>query len=213
MDQNVKTLYDLKLEKTRNALIRNNMETHIVEDEGALKQLVRHLIKPHSSVSVGGSQTLFETGIIEDLRSMDITFHDRYQEGLSQEEIEDVYRLAFSDDYYIMSSNAITEEGMLFNIDGKGNRVAALTFGPKHVIVVAGFNKIVANIDEALKRVHGIAAPANALRLNKETPCTNFGQCSDCKSRDRICSHYVTTKRQGEAGRIIVILVKQNLGY
>lgn len=213
MDQNLKTLFDLKLEKTRNALIKNNMETHIVENTEELRILMNNLVKDKSSVSVGGSQTLFETGIIDDLRSRDIIFHDRYQEGLTKEQIQDVYRKAFSDDYYIMSSNAISEEGHLINVDGNGNRVAALTFGPKHVIVIAGYNKIVVNEKEARQRVQTIAAPANAIRLNKETPCTNFGQCDDCKSKDRICSHYVVTKRQSVAGRIIVILVKENLGY
>ncbi len=213
MDQNLKTLMDLKIEKTRNALIKNNMEAHIVENAEELNELISKLIKPETSVSVGGSQTLFETGIIDQLRKMPITFNDRYDQSLTAKEIDDVHRQAFLADYLITSSNAITEDGLLYNVDGKGNRVAALIFGPKHVIVVAGANKIVPDLEAAMKRVENIAAPANAIRLNKETPCTNFGHCAHCKSKDRICSHYVVTGRQGTPGRISVIIVKESLGY
>ena len=213
MDQNIQTLMNIKLEKTRNALIKNNMETHIVENKEELNEIMTHLIKEGSSVNVGGSQTLFEAGIIDLLRDMPIQFNDRYTPNLTVEELENLHRQSFMADYFITSSNAITEDGLLYNVDGKGNRVAALTFGPKHVIVIAGINKIVPNLDAAIERVKNTVAPANAIRLNKETPCTNFGHCADCKSKDRICSHFLVTGRQATSGRITIILVKESLGY
>lgn len=213
MDINVKTLMDLKIERTKNALLYNNMETIVVENKKELQNVIEQMILPKSKVSVGGSQTLFEAGIIDLLRQMDIQFNDRYDPNIKPEEMNDLHRLAFSADYLIMSSNAVTEDGLLYNVDGNGNRLAALIFGPKNVIVVVGYNKIVKDIDEAVQRVKSIAAPANALRLNKDTPCTNFGECRNCRSRDRICSHFVTTGYQSHKGRIKVIIVKEKLGY
>ena len=213
MDKNLEILNDLRIEKTKRALEKNNFNTVVLNDEKELLAWVQNIVEENSKVAVGGSQTLFETGVIDLLRTMNISFIDRYQEGLTREQTLDLFKEAFFADYFITSSNAITEDGLLYNVDGTGNRVAALTFGPKHVIVVAGTNKIVKNLESAKERVCMISAPANAIRLNKETPCSNFGECENCHSKDRICSHYVVTGRQSKKGRISVVLLRKNFGY
>ena len=154
--------------------------------------------------------TLFEAGVMELLRNGNYNFLDRYAEGA---DIQGIYEAAFTSDVYFMSSNAITENGELYNVDGNGNRVAALTWGPKSVIIVAGYNKIVKDLDEAAERVKDIAAPANATRLGCDTPCTKVGHCMNCASQRRICATTVICARQRVQNRIKVILVGEELGY
>ena len=157
--------------------------------------------------------SLAEMGVMDHLRSGRYDFLDREKKGLSAEDIDRLYRESFFTDAYFSSSNAITEEGELYNVDGNGNRVAALLFGPKKVIIVAGVNKIVRDIDEAIKRNREIAAPANAKRLNKNTPCTKIGYCMDCKSPEKICREYTLIKSQRDKNRIHVIFINENIGY
>ncbi|MDF9823666.1 hypothetical protein M2475_000013 [Breznakia sp. PF5-3] len=215
MDKNVRKIMDIKLERTKKALLKNNMNAEILDDERAVLEYLKTTIEEGTRVSVGGSQTLFECGIIEALRKMPITFEDRYEEGLSREAMLELFRHAFTCDYYISSSNAVSENGELYNVDGTGNRVAALTFGPKKVFLVVGENKIVKDLSEAIARIENIAAPMNSERLDKKTPCTVTGSCSSCMSEDRICTSYVATKKQQNSnkGRITVLLVKKSLGY
>lgn len=157
--------------------------------------------------------TLFETGVIDHLRSGRYNFLDRYKEGLTDSDIKEIYRKSFFADAYFTSSNAITEDGEIYNVDGNGNRVAAMIYGPDKVIIVAGINKIVKDLDEAIERNREMAAPANAKRLNKNTPCAKIGYCMDCTSADRICRNYVLIKNQGRKDRMYVIFVNKNLGY
>lgn len=213
MDINTKNLMEIKLEKTKEALLKNNMDARILEDDEQVREEITKIIEEGSRVSVGGSQTLFECGIIDLLRGMDIQFEDRYAKGLTREEMEEIYHKAFTCDYYLSSSNAVTMNGELYNVDGNSNRVAAISYGPKHVILVVGANKIVKDLEEAKKRVETIAAPANCLRLNKKSACSKTGVCVDCKSEDRICATYVTHKYQLKKNRIIVLLVKEEFGY
>ncbi len=213
MDNNTDKIYELQLQKTKQALIKNNMEAYVVQDANEAKQLILSMIPSNSSVSVGGSMTLFETGIIELLRNMHIDFMDRYAPGLSPQEMKQIYRETFLSDYYISSTNAITLEGELYNVDGNGNRVAAITYGPEHVIIVASRNKIVANIEEAHKRVQQIAAPSNCVRLQRQTPCAKVGYCVDCQSEERICCSFVVHRQQINKNRIKVILVNEDFGY
>ena len=213
MDINTKNLIDIKLEKVKDALIKNNMDARILEDDEAVREEITKIIEDGARVSVGGSQTLFECGIIDLLRGMDICFEDRYAKGLTREEMEEIYHKAFTCDYYLASSNAVTMNGELYNVDGNSNRVSAISYGPKHVILVVGSNKIVKDLEEAKRRVENIAAPANCLRLNKESACTKIGHCVDCKNENRICSTFVTHKYQMKKNRIIVLLVKEEFGY
>ena len=154
--------------------------------------------------------TLSECGVLEHLKSDRYNYLDRYAAGA---DVQKIFRQAFFCDTYITSTNAVTEAGELYNIDGNGNRVAAMLFGPKSVIVVAGYNKIVANLEEARTRLRQIAAPANAVRLNMATPCKVLGSCKDCHSDGRICCDYVVMSQQRVANRVKVILVGEQLGY
>lgn len=170
------------------------------------------LISDHSSVSWGGSMTLTECGLMESIKRSDLTLIDR-DSAKSPQERESLLRQAFLADYYFMSANAITLDGQLVNVDGSGNRVAALCFGPRHVIMMVGMNKVASNVEEAISRVHRTAAPPNALRLSLSTPCSSTGVCTDCLSADCICAQTVVTRFNRTPGRIHVILIGEHLGY
>lgn len=213
MDENVKKIMNKKVERTIENLKKNHMPAYFVQDEQEAIEVIKTILSPGDMVSMGGAMTMFETGIIDFLRNSDYHFMDRYAEGNTPEDIRDIYVKTFGADGFFTSSNAITEEGELYNVDGNGNRVAAMAYGPKKVIVVAGVNKIVRNIDEAIVRNREVAAPANALRLDQATPCAHTGKCSDCNSPDRICSTYITMRRQRIKDRIHVIIINKSLGY
>lgn len=213
MDAHLNKTVAQKVARTIENLKRNQMNGYYVEDAEALKSLVKDMLKAGETVSVGGSQTLFETGLFDLLKSGDYNYLDRYAEGITPEETQTLFRNVFFADTYISSTNALTETGELYNVDGSGNRVAAITFGPKRVIIIAGINKIVKDVDAAYQRNRQYAAPANCNRLSLKTPCTIVGECSDCKSPDRICNAFVRTGYQRDQNRIHVIIVGQNLGY
>ncbi|MCX6555973.1 MAG: lactate utilization protein [Candidatus Aminicenantes bacterium] len=173
------------------------------------------MVPAGSLVGLGGSETIIETGLIDALRRMEIRLLDRYREGVSKDEVNDMRRQGLLADVFICSSNAITADGRLVNVDGTGNRVAAMIFGPKKVIIIAGMNKVAANLEGAIARVKGIAAPANSLRVGVETPCAHTGFCQDphCHPPHRICCQLVVTEANMTPGRIIVVLVNEELGY
>jgi len=213
VDKNLKAVITKQVERTMNNLVKNNMMAFYVESKDQVVDKVAELIKEGETVAVGGSVTLEETGVLEHLRSGRYNFLDRYADGLSRDQVEEIFRKSFFADTYLTSTNAITEDGELYNVDGNGNRVAAMIYGPKSVIVVAGINKIVKNTDEAIERVRRIAAPANTVRLNKNTPCTKTGYCVDCRTDDRICCSYTVFRLQRVKDRIKVILVGESLGF
>ncbi len=215
MDKNKYEIIRLKMERTAEALRKNNIYCECVENCDEALDVISTLINEGDTVSVGGSMTLFEAGVIDMLRSGDYNFLDRYEEGLTQTEINDIFARAMTCDAYFTSSNAITEKGELYNVDGTGNRVAAMCWGPKSVIVVAGYNKVVKDIEAAKIRVAEIAAPANAVRLNMNSPCTEIGKCVNCNTDFRICATAVTIGHQMPKfkDRIKVILVGEELGY
>lgn len=213
MDDSARFVLEQKVERTIESLNSNNMDGYYVRDEKELFAKIKELTNEGDTVSVGGSMTLFETGLIDFLRTENFNFIDRYAEGLSKEDIKEIFRKSFSADVFFASSNAITEEGELYNVDGVGNRVAAMIYGPDKVIIVAGVNKIVKDLDDAITRNREISAPANAKRLNRKTPCAKVGYCMDCTSPERICSAYTLIKKQIQRGRIHVIFVDKELGY
>lgn len=202
-------------------LERNHLNPRVVETKADVLPLVEQLLREGDTVAVGGSVTLNQTGVIELLRNGKYQFLDRYAEGLSRNQVEDIFRRSIFVDTYLCSANAITEQGELYNVDGTGNRVAAIAYGPKQVIIVAGINKIVKDLDEAVRRVKTCAAPPNAQRLGFETYCQKNGHCmkSDggmtdgCASEMRICCSYLVTGFQRQTNRIYVILVKEDCGY
>lgn len=212
------------IEKTIEALRSNNMQAFYCETkEDALKK-AGEFLQEGDTVTHGGSVTLAQCGIPELLRSGSYNYLDRSVPGLSREQVQEIYRQAFSSDVYFTSANAITENGMLFNVDGNCNRVAAILYGPKSVVVVAGVNKIVKDLDEAFDRLRTIASPKNTQRLNCETYCAKTGKCismndpnsgmgDGCKSPQRICCGYVVSAFQRVKDRIKVIIVGEELGY
>ena len=212
MDKNVLWVNEQRILRTIKALEKNNMNGYIVASNVDLISKIEELISPKSKVSCGGSMTLFETGVIDHLKSGRYEFLDRYKEGLTQDEIKEIFRQSFLSDAYVTSTNAITENGEIYNVDGNGNRVAAMLYGPDKVIIVAGVNKIVPNVEEAIIRTKEYASPINAKRLNKETPCTKIGRCVECNSDNRICNEYTLIKRQIDKKRIHVIVLNDNLG-
>lgn len=157
--------------------------------------------------------TLFESGIIEYLRGGRYKFLDRYEEGLSRGDITKIYKQTFMADAYFVSTNAVTEKGELYNVDGTGNRVAAIMYGPDKVIVICGVNKIVSDLDGAIERNRKFSAPANAKRVGSKAPCTKTGYCMDCKSMDKICNEFTLIKGQANKDRIHVIFLNEDLGY
>jgi hypothetical protein len=213
MDANVKWYLEKKIERTIVSLKKHNMQGIYVENTVQLMNKIEELIPKNSLVAVGDSMTLFETGVIERLRSGKYQFLDKYEPGLTRIEKDQIYRQTFSADTFLCSTNALTEAGELYNIDGNGSRVAAMIYGPKQVIIVAGVNKIVKNMQEAEIRVRNYAAPMDAKRLNKKTPCTTVGYCVDCQSEERICNDFVVIRRQFNPNRIKVIIIGGSYGY
>lgn len=213
MDSNVMWLRELRINKVISALKENNMNGYLVSSKEELIKKIEELTKENDVVACGGSMTLFETGVIEHLRGERYKFLDRYKEGLDTCDIKKIYREAFFSDVYFTSTNAITENGEIYNVDGNGNRVAAMLYGPEKVIIVSGYNKIVKNLSEAIERNKNIAAPINAKRLNKKTPCVKTGYCMDCNSREKICREYTLIKSQNNPNRIHVIFLNEDYGY
>ena len=166
MNENIKWVNEKKIEKTINNLKKNNINGYYVKDNDELINLIKDIAKEGEVVSVGGSMSLFESKVIELLRSGRYEFLDRYKKDLTQEDIKEIYRKSFFADTYFASANAITEDGEIFNVDGNGNRVAAILYGPDKVVLIVGVNKIVKNIEQAVARNRSISGPANAKRLN-----------------------------------------------
>ncbi len=213
MDHNISWYTEKQLERTIAGLNRRNMAGFFVQEEQELMKLLAGLIEANSVVGVGDSVTLHETGVLEFLRSGSFRFLDKYREGITKDEKRQIYLQNFSADTFLCSTNALTEDGELYNIDGNGSRVAPMLYGPRQVIVITGINKIVRSIEEAEQRVRQYAAPLDAKRLNKKTPCTALGYCVDCKSPERICNDVTVIRGQFIKDRIKVILVGKQLGY
>lgn len=188
------------------------IEGYYCETATEAKELALSLVPANSKVSFGGSVTLDETGVLKALRGReDITLYDRATATTPQEN-KQIMHDALSCDYYFMSSNAITTDGELVNIDGNGNRVAALIYGPENVIIIAGMNKIVKDVEEGISRTRNVASPQNCVRLNKNTPCAVNGVCGNCLA-DTICDQIVITRASRIPQRIKVILVGEKLGF
>lgn len=172
----------------------------------------KRFLTPGCSISWGGSETLEEIGLLDDLKASDFILYDRHS-VTTQEQKTAMYSKIVSADYFFMSSNAITLDGQLVNIDGLGNRVACLIAGPKNVIIIAGMNKIVTDVNTGMERVRNMAAPPNAVRLGSKTPCAELGRCANCLVDDCLCCEIVITRKSRIPGRIKVILVGEELGY
>ena len=216
------TIHTMDIKETRNArlgatmvknLERRHFEAHYCPTRQEAIELINTLIADGSSVTWGGSMTIRDMGLLDSLRRRpSLMLLDR--EGLTdREEIEALYREAFACDVFLTSANAISEDGVLVNIDGNGNRVAAITWGPRRVIHVIGMNKVAQDVKAALKRARSTAVPTNATRFDIKTPCQTDGACHNCNSPQCICNYIHLLRNSNGANRHVVVLVGEELGY
>lgn len=213
MDPNVKKANKIQLEKVIRQLERRNITGHYCETAADASAKVLSLIDEGSEVSWGGSATLNEIGVKAALKAGNYKVNDPMDVSGGEDPIK-LRRQALTCDVFLMSTNAITMDGILLNIDGTGNRLAAMIFGPKKVIVIAGINKLSADEESALLRIKQEACPANCIRLDRKTPCAVTGECGNCLTPGQtVCSYTVSTRFSPEKDRLHVILVNEVLGY
>ena len=207
---------ELSIDRTLKVLSKKGFNAFYVPNKEEAVSRILELVPSDALVGLGGSVTLRELGLPEILKARGNRVADHWaarERGASAEEVLEIRRLHINSDVFITSTNAITERGELVNIDGGGQRVASMIFGPKKVIVVAGVNKIVKDLDDGLYRARNTAAPMNAKRLKRRTPCAATGVCSDCDSEERICNVTTILHRKPRYTDTIIIVVGEKLGY
>ncbi|MCP4690449.1 MAG: lactate utilization protein [Desulfobacterales bacterium] len=216
MDNPIEEYWRIRLAKVKSALEGNNFDVFIAEDAKKAGSIVLEDILPTTgagSVSWGGSMTVGSAGLFDAITARpDLTVVNAFEKDISDQERIERRRQGLLADLFLTGSNAVTEEGQLVNLDMVGNRVGAITFGPKWVVVLVGRNKLVGDIEEAMVRIKTYAAPANAMRLDKKTPCVKTAVCEECASPDRICNSWAITEKSFPKGRIKVILINKSLG-
>ena len=212
MEQWQQWFHERQVDRTIQALRKNHFDAVFVPDSRSAVEEVMKRIPDGATVGAGGSVTLNQIGLMDALKRRGIELIWPIVQAKTEDERVALIRKSFSSDFFLTSTNAITESGELFNVDATGNRVGAMLVGPKQVIVVAGVNKIVRNIEAAEERVRTWTGPQNAKRLNRKTPCVETGVCSDCSSPDRICNIYVTLRKKPSRIEMVVILVGESLG-
>ena len=209
MNANITKRNELLAQKVIKGLASRNMTGYYAADkEEALRQALE-LIPEGSTVTMGGGMSVHEIGLVDALKKGDYNFIDRDDYADKREAM----LKAYDADFFLSSANAMTEDGVIVNIDGNANRVSPLAQGPRKVIVIAGMNKVCDDVDGAIKRARNVAAPINAQRFGLNTPCAHTGACMDCKSPDTICCQFLITRFSRHQGRIHVILVNDNLGF
>lgn len=207
--------YEIIAGKIISKLELRNMEGYYAATKEEALQLIRDkFLTEGVSVAWGGSMTMEEIGLMEYLQSgkSGCVVYDR-KTAKTPEEQRAMKANMVNADYFVMSTNAITMDGELVNIDGTANRVSFFCYGPENVLVIAGMNKVTTDVEDGLKRVKNIASPPNAIRLDRDTPCAKNGRCADCLAEDCICSQTVITRRSSVKGRIKVILIGEELGF
>ncbi len=217
MEKPIENYWKIRLANLKEALEANNFEVFVADNTEDAKKVVLEQIIPRTgakSVSWGGSVTLVSTGLYDALKgSTDMEVLDTYDKKLSPEESLERRRQSLLVDLFLTGTNAVTESGQLVNLDMIGNRIGGITFGPKHVIILVGRNKITTDLEEAMSRIKDYAAPVNTMRLDKKTPCAKTSYCEECKSPDRICNSWVITEKSFPKGRVKVVLINQDLGF
>ena len=213
----------LRMEKTADNLRKNGFDVRILDTAGEVVPVLREMIPDGAVVAHGGSMSLVECGVMELLRSGRYQYLDRDRAGITPEERVECMRQALLADVYLASANALLESGMIYNVDGNGNRTAATLYGPKKVVYVVGQNKIVPDFDAAVDRVKKIACPANTMRLSCKTYCAEKGECVSCVNHNggiengcgntSICNDHVLIRRNNAPGRVTILLVGESLGY
>ena len=216
MDKPIANYWKLRLADLKVALESNNFEVYLADNMQKASTIVMQDIMPRlnaKSISWGGSMTFTATGLYDQLRAdSELEVLDTFDKNISGEEMLARRRKALLVDLFITGTNAVTETGQLVNLDMIGNRIGALTFGPKWVIVLVGRNKLAADLDEAMFRVKNFVAPVNSMRLDKKTPCVKTSYCQECKSPDRICNTWIITEKAFPKERVKIVLINEDLG-
>ncbi|OGD15618.1 hypothetical protein A2V47_05010 [Candidatus Atribacteria bacterium RBG_19FT_COMBO_35_14] len=214
MDQDIqKDIYTKRCQLVIKALKANDFEAIYADNAKEALEKVISSIPKDATVGIGGSITIREIGLVEALEKQGNTIFEHWDKASTLEEKIKNRKEALTSDIYLASSNAITLDGQLVNIDGTGNRVAAMAFGPKKVIIIVGANKLVDTLDEAFTRIRTIAGPLNGRRLNLKTTCALTGHCTDCDSPDRMCKVSVVIEKKPNLSDITIVLVGESLGY
>lgn len=209
MDQNVFHRNELLAQKVIKGLESRNMCGYYAASREEALRLALSLIPEGSSATMGGGVSVAEIGLVKALKEGNYKFIDR-------NEIADkraAMLAAYDADVYLASTNAMTDDGILVNIDGNANRVSAMCYGPKKLVLIVGMNKVCPDLDAAMKRARSVAATANAQRFGLSTPCSRTGACADCKSIDTICCQFLITRFNRHKDRVHVILVNDSLGF
>jgi len=209
MNENVFKRNELLAQKVIKGLASRNMNGFYAESKKAALAKALELIPENSSVTMGGCMSAHEIGLVDVLKQGSYDFIDRDD----YEDKREAMLMAYDADFFLSSANAMTEDGVLINIDGNANRVSAIAQGPKKVLFIVGMNKVCSDIDGAMKRARNVAAPINAQRFGLSTPCAKTGACMDCKSPDTICCQFLITRYSMHKDRISVILVNDDLGF
>jgi len=208
--------WNLRLNSCKTALENNNFDVFLAGTPDDARDIMIKEIFPKTdakTVSWGDSMSLYATGILDVMKqNPDLDVIETFNDTIPREEIIERRRQALTVDLFFTGTNAVTQDGMLVNLDMVGNRVGAITFGPRYVIIVVGRNKIVSDLDAAMKRVKNVAAPINAIRHRIQTPCVKTAVCMDCKSPDRICNTWTITEKSYPKGRIKILLINRDLG-
>lgn len=216
MEKPIENYWQIRVNEVKASLEGNNFEVFLAENLAQAKKIVLEEIFPKigaKSVSWSGSMTFLATGLYEAVKGIPgLEVLDTYDKSLTPEQSYELRRKSLLVDLFFTGSNAVTEGGMLVNLDMIGNRVGGLTFGPRHVVVLVGRNKIVSDLDEAMMRIKNYAAPTNAMRLDKKTPCVKTSYCEECKSPERICNTWAIAEKSFPKGRVKVVLINQDLG-
>ena len=217
MDKPINAYWEIRLQQLKKALEANNFDVYLAGNKDLAKKMAYDTIIPAMAprtISWGGSLTFVGTRLYEALKNDPrYAVLDTYDKSLSPEQSMQRRRESLSVDLFITGTNAITESGQLINLDMIGNRVAALTFGPKHVLIFVGRNKLVADYQAANARIKNYAAPVNVLRLDKKSPCGKTGRCENCSSPDRICNTWTITEKSFPKHRVKVVLINEDMGF
>ena len=208
MNENMRKRNEILAQTVIKGLESRNMSGYYAADKEEAVKKALEVIGKGSTVAMGGCQSAHEIGLIQALEEGDYNYIDR-----SNMTPRESLMAAYDADVFLSSANAMTNDGIMVNIDGNSNRVSCIAQGPKKVVFIVGMNKICSDLDEAMKRARNVAAPANAQRFDVNTPCKVTGKCADCKSPDTICCQFLITRYSRHEGRIHVILVNDMLGY
>ena len=209
MNENIQKRNELLAQKVIEGLKSRNMTGYYAASKEEALQKALEIIPEGSTITMGGGMSVEEIGLVDAVKSGNYTFIDRN----ATSDRRAAMLAAYDADVYLASVNAMTDDGILVNIDGNSNRVSAIAFGPKKVVFIVGMNKVCGALDHAMKRARNVAAPINAQRFGLSTPCAKTGSCFDCKSPDTICCQFLTTRYSKHEGRIHVILVNDDLGF